>query len=463
MAEEFTTKIEFLLEVFPTLSKQTIISRLNSAPSSERSTDALVAYFLAEEEKKVGETNESSINTSVHEENDAHIEIAHEEANQNISDNSHFQENAPAHEEGDGQNEDKGITNNSSSSRQSKYIIQDDDLDESMEVSPDPVEYSALTGRIEKTVEQLAQEEDDLKLAQKLYEEELTLKYLQQENQNQSQQPYQSTYISPYDKLPPKLTETKTTTTNTKTTTTTTTTHTNAVPPNKRQAVGLDSETKKKSSNDIADQLAEIRKQRESQWRATGRKPQASTGNNQGFNAGYYNQLKEVRNKHNREWHDTKVSQKRVWTIGDMENATKQGHIDSGKFGAGDSAAIRIGKEALELTNKFRKENKLPPLVWHAALCTIGAQHSKNMAEHKVAFGHDGFQERIRQYPMAHRSAAENVAMSRGLSDVAQTAVNGWINSPGHRKNLVSRSEYCGIGCYEGADGSWYLTQLFAG
>ena len=59
-----------------------------------------------------------------------------------------------------------------------------------------------------------------------------------------------------------------------------------------------------------------------------------------------------------------------------------------------------------------------------------------------MPFGHDGFDGRVRQYPMAHRSAAENVAMSRGITDVAQTAVHGWINSPGHRKNLLSHSEY---------------------
>ena len=28
---------------------------------------------------------------------------------------------------------------------------------------------------------------------------------------------------------------------------------------------------------------------------------------------------------------------------------------------------------------------------------------------------------------------------------------------------LVTFARYCGIGCYQGADGSWYLTQLFAG
>jgi len=32
----------------------------------------------------------------------------------------------------------------------------------------------------------------------------------------------------------------------------------------------------------------------------------------------------------------------------------------------------------------------------------------------------------------------ENVAWSRGALDPVKMAVDGWIKSPGHRKNLVS-------------------------
>jgi uncharacterized protein YkwD len=39
------------------------------------------------------------------------------------------------------------------------------------------------------------------------------------------------------------------------------------------------------------------------------------------------------------------------------------------------------------------------------------------------------------------RSAAENVAMNYGLSDVARVAVDGWIQSEG--KNAVSLSLFC--------------------
>lgn len=47
------------------------------------------------------------------------------------------------------------------------------------------------------------------------------------------------------------------------------------------------------------------------------------------------------------------------------------------------------------------------------------------MGDGKVPFGHQGFDQRVSQFPFAVHSAAENVAMSNGFSDVARVAVNG--------------------------------------
>lgn len=48
-----------------------------------------------------------------------------------------------------------------------------------------------------------------------------------------------------------------------------------------------------------------------------------------------------------------------------------------------------------------------------------------------------------------------------GVSEVAKVAVNGWIESPGHCKNLLGNFTYCGIGVYMNHEGKYYLTQLF--
>ncbi len=84
------------------------------------------------------------------------------------------------------------------------------------------------------------------------------------------------------------------------------------------------------------------------------------------------------------------------------------------------------------------------------------------MGDGKVPFSHVGFDNRVKQYPFSYRAAAENLAMNYGVSDVARVAVNGWIESPGHRKNLLSNQTFCGIAVYRNSKGAYYLTQLFA-
>ena len=83
------------------------------------------------------------------------------------------------------------------------------------------------------------------------------------------------------------------------------------------------------------------------------------------------------------------------------------------------------------------------------------------MGEGRVPIGHQGFNDRVKKYPFHSMSAAENVAMNQGISEVAKAAVNGWIDSPGHRKNLLSKHDVCGIGVYRNFKGAYYLTQLF--
>ena len=123
-----------------------------------------------------------------------------------------------------------------------------------------------------------------------------------------------------------------------------------------------------------------------------------------------------------------------------------------------------IGKKCLELTNQFRAKNHLPPLKWDDSIWKISLTHSKNMGDGKVPFGHKGFNERIKQFPFHYTLACENVFMCQGYSEysIAENAVNGWINSPGHRKNLLSNTNSCAIATYRTASGAYYLTQMFA-
>lgn len=70
------------------------------------------------------------------------------------------------------------------------------------------------------------------------------------------------------------------------------------------------------------------------------------------------------------------------------------------------------------------------------------------MADGKVPIGHDGFNDRMKKVPFFVRSFAENVAFNYNMGDPVEVAVNGWIKSPGHRKNLLSTSNLCAIAVY---------------
>jgi uncharacterized protein YkwD len=150
--------------------------------------------------------------------------------------------------------------------------------------------------------------------------------------------------------------------------------------------------------------------------------------------------------------------------IGDFNNYSGGNNNDKINTFFGSNAKDEIGKKCLELTNQFRARNKLPPLKWDDSIWKISLTHSKNMGDRKVPFGHKGFNERIKQFPFHFTLACENVFMCQGYSEysIAENAVNGWINSPGHRKNLLSNTNACAIATYRTPSGAYYLTQMFA-
>lgn len=52
-------------------------------------------------------------------------------------------------------------------------------------------------------------------------------------------------------------------------------------------------------------------------------------------------------------------------------------------------------------------------------------------------------------------SSLRNLAYNGGVSDTARVAVEGWIKSPGHRKNLEGAFDLCGIGTLDKIRNFW--------
>lgn len=119
--------------------------------------------------------------------------------------------------------------------------------------------------------------------------------------------------------------------------------------------------------------------------------------------------------------------------------------------------------DVLLQTNKFRRSKGLPVLVMNEDLNAIAQKHSENMAKGRVGFGHAGFSKRdaaAKKKVSSIHAFAENVAYG---ANSGKEAVTMWKNSSGHRKNMLGRYKYIGIGVAKNRKGQIFYTQVFAG
>ncbi len=124
-------------------------------------------------------------------------------------------------------------------------------------------------------------------------------------------------------------------------------------------------------------------------------------------------------------------------------------------------AANQLEQTAHDQVNQYRASKNLPALKWNDVIATQARQHSANMASGQTGFGHNGFQGRVQGTGLDYQSAAENVAYNQGYKEPVTVAVKGWLDSPGHRKNIEGNYDTAGIGVAQNAKGEIYFTQIF--
>ncbi len=118
--------------------------------------------------------------------------------------------------------------------------------------------------------------------------------------------------------------------------------------------------------------------------------------------------------------------------------------------------------DILTYVNEDRKQHGLSPLKLSAVESSIAEKHSRDMASGKVAFGHRGLNTRakaIRKALGEISSVGENVA-SGPMN--AREVVDGWLNSPGHKRNIEGDFTLTGIGYAQGKKGNIFFTQIFS-
>jgi uncharacterized protein YkwD len=122
-----------------------------------------------------------------------------------------------------------------------------------------------------------------------------------------------------------------------------------------------------------------------------------------------------------------------------------------------------IERSVFQEINDYRQSQNLPPLTWNGEISQQARKHSEAMANGQLPLSHEGFEERIEAIAktVSYRSAAENVASNQGHANPGQQAVQGWLNSSGHRRNIVGNYDLTGVGVAKNAQGEYYFTQIF--
>lgn len=126
-------------------------------------------------------------------------------------------------------------------------------------------------------------------------------------------------------------------------------------------------------------------------------------------------------------------------------------------------------QQVLDLTNEFRSQNGLPPLTLNTQLNAAALEQSQDMAQEDFFdhIGLDGSTPATRAQDQGYNFSFIGENIGAGYQTPGEV-VQGWINSPGHRENLLNPNyAEIGIGYFylENDTGfeNWnhYWTQVF--
>ena len=127
------------------------------------------------------------------------------------------------------------------------------------------------------------------------------------------------------------------------------------------------------------------------------------------------------------------------------------------------SQAVRAyEQEVVRLVNAQRAQNGLKPLAENWELSRVARYKSADMASRRY-FSHESPTygspyQMMRSFGISFRSAGENIAYGQRTP---AAVVNAWMNSSGHRANILNSSyTQIGVGYHEAGN---YWTQMFIG
>lgn len=117
------------------------------------------------------------------------------------------------------------------------------------------------------------------------------------------------------------------------------------------------------------------------------------------------------------------------------------------------NSIIISGNSLIDQINKFRSSNGKSSISENNDVCSFASTRASEIVNN---FNHDGFSNRANSktlpYPN-YSEVAENIAMNGDVSKV----VPGWIDSPGHRENLLKELPF---GCVKNS-GNYYVYEAW--
>jgi len=132
--------------------------------------------------------------------------------------------------------------------------------------------------------------------------------------------------------------------------------------------------------------------------------------------------------------------------------------------------AREIERQIHTLINRERAKEGARPLRWNGRLAAAARNHSRRMAEAGF-FAHEdprhgALRQRLDRARISWSMIAENISYARDrratLSRLAADAVKRWMQSDGHRDNLLEpRYTDTGIGAAFSSNGALHMTQIF--
>ena len=127
-----------------------------------------------------------------------------------------------------------------------------------------------------------------------------------------------------------------------------------------------------------------------------------------------------------------------------------------------DSSVASYEQKVIDLVNDIRVKNGLGKLTSNWELCRVARYKSQDMHDNRYfshtspTYGAPG--NMIKNFGISYRTAGENIAQGYRTPEAV---VDGWMNSSGHRANILNGSfKQIGVGYV--ADGN-YWTQMFIG